>query len=81
MSLIWLAKIRHFKRLRQYRIRKTTAPIPIKINNLVSELNQRTANYLVTKYKFLFFQTWEIQPMVKNASVSLRLNSQTDDNL
>jgi len=38
MSLILLAKIRDFKRLRRYRLRKTTAPIRIKINNLVSQL-------------------------------------------
>ena len=73
MSLILLAKILDFKRLRRYRLRKTTAPIHIKINNLVSELHKHTPNYLVTKYKFLFLASWETQQMVKNARLSLGL--------
>lgn len=73
ISIIWLAEIWDFKGLRRYRIRKTTAPIRIKINNLISDLQKHTATYLVSQYKFLFIPNWETQQMVKNASVSLRL--------
>jgi|GEM_PF-1995237 len=73
MSIIWLAKIRDFKRLRRYFIRKTPAQIRIKINNLVSELHKHTANYLLTQYKFLFLPTLKTQQMVINASIKLQL--------
>ena len=53
MSLILLAKFRDFKRLRRYGLRKTTAPIRIKINNLVSELHKHTANYLYQFHKIV----------------------------
>ena len=76
MSLILVAKIRDFKRLLRYRLRKITAPIRININNLVCELHKHTANYLVTQYKFLFLPSWETQQRVKNARVSLRLKQQ-----
>ena len=57
MSRIGMSKGSQFKRLR-YRSRKVVAMIRVKIKNLVSELHNKAANYLVSKYKLIFLPTF-----------------------
>ena len=70
MSRIGLNKGGQFKQLR-YRTRKAASAIRIKIKNLVSELHNKTANYLVSKYKLIFLPTFETQQMVKKGKRKL----------
>ncbi len=70
MSRIGLSKGSQFKRLR-YRLRKAAAVIRVKIKNLVAELHNKAANYLVSKYKLIFLPTFETQQMVKKGQRKL----------
>ncbi|WP_293142584.1 MULTISPECIES: transposase [unclassified Microcoleus] len=70
MSRLGKSKGSQFKRLR-YRSRKVAARIRVKIKNLVSELHNKAANYLVSKYKLIFLPTFETQQMVKKGKRKL----------